>query len=113
MREFPRFSPVNLWFDYPIHKVDSVGVLKDLTGEEGFTAKGSPWKKNFSAKKDPEERKNDKIKSFETAFDCCQNEGKATVKELAEYMGVSEKTVRRHAKEAENYWIEDNLIGNK
>lgn len=30
LREFPKFDPVNLWFDYPIHNVDKVGVLKDI-----------------------------------------------------------------------------------
>ena len=29
LREFARFDPVNLWFDYPVHKLDS-GLLEDL-----------------------------------------------------------------------------------
>lgn len=28
LREFQKFSPVNMWFDYPIHTVDASGVLE-------------------------------------------------------------------------------------
>ena len=30
LREFPKFEPVNLWFDYPVHRLDDVGILKDI-----------------------------------------------------------------------------------
>ena len=30
LREFPKFEPLNLWFDYPIHRLDDVGCLKDI-----------------------------------------------------------------------------------
>lgn len=30
LREFPKFEPKNLWFRYPIHVEDTIGVLKDL-----------------------------------------------------------------------------------
>ncbi len=30
LREFPKFPPVNVWFDYPIHRIDMSGVLKDI-----------------------------------------------------------------------------------
>ena len=43
LREYPKFEPVNMWFQYPIHKVDDTGVLKDIK-PEGDTP---PWKKNF------------------------------------------------------------------
>src|SRR5690625_2249631 len=33
LREYPRFDPVNIWFQYPIHIVDEVGSLKDLDPE--------------------------------------------------------------------------------
>ena len=41
LREFPKFAPVNLWFDYPVHHVDNVGVLADVE-PDGETP---PWKK--------------------------------------------------------------------
>lgn len=33
LREFPKFEPKNLWFRYPVHVEDTVGVLKDLQAE--------------------------------------------------------------------------------
>ncbi|MBR5948422.1 MAG: AAA family ATPase, partial [Clostridia bacterium] len=39
LREFPRFAPVNLWFDFPVHHIDR-GGLQDLKMDEG----GAPRK---------------------------------------------------------------------
>ncbi|MDE8118453.1 AAA family ATPase [Erysipelothrix rhusiopathiae] len=36
LREYPKFPPLNLWFEYPIHKVDEVGVLADVDPEGVF-----------------------------------------------------------------------------
>ena len=36
-----------------------------------------------------------------------------TVSALAEYMGVTEKTVRNRLKEHGGFWIDDNEVGQK
>lgn len=113
LREFPKFKPMQLWFDYPVHKIDKTGVLKDVVLGEKTTTKGSPWKKNFSNKKSPEQAKKEKQEGFETAFSAVEENGKATVKELAEYMGVTEKTVRNRVKDNQDYWCSDGEIGLK
>lgn len=113
LREFPRFQPLNFWFDYPIHRADETGVLHDLQAEDGITAKGAPWKQNFSRKKTPQERKKERETSLDTAFDAVQEGEKATLKELAEYLGVTEKTVRRRLDESKKYWISDGDVGRK
>ena len=51
LREFPKFDALNLWFDYPIHRADTTGVLKDCNFEGDYNIKGSPYKKNFSKKR--------------------------------------------------------------
>ena len=33
LREFPKFPPVNLWFDFPVHRGDESGVLADIDPE--------------------------------------------------------------------------------
>ena len=38
LREFPKFEPVNLWFDYPVHRLDEIGSLKDLQLEDNKPA---------------------------------------------------------------------------
>ena len=36
LREFPKFAPVNLWFKYPVHNIDNIGVLKDIAVDDGM-----------------------------------------------------------------------------
>lgn len=109
LREFPKFAPVNLWFKYPVHDIDNIGVLKDIAVDDGMPM----WKKNFSKKKTDAERKNERKNSLETAFEACGIDDKVTVKAMAEYMGVSEKTVRRRLKEHGGFWIDEGQIGKK
>ena len=109
LREFPKFAPVNLWFKYPVHNIDNIGVLKDIAVDDGMPT----WKKNFAKKKTDAERKNERKNSLETAFEACGIDDKVTVKAMAEYMGVSEKTVRRRLKEHGGFWIDEVQIGKK
>lgn len=111
LREFPRFKPVNLYFDYPIHKVDETGVLKDIDPDD---IKGSTWKKNFNKnKKSPEEKKAERIAAVDIAYDASNIDDKVTLKAMSEYMGVSEKTVRTRIKENGKYWIDEGVVGKK
>ena len=109
LREFPKFAPVNLWFKYPVHNIDNIGVLKDIAVDDGMPT----WKKNFAKKKTDAERKTERKNSLETAFEACGIDDKVTVKAMAEYMGVSEKTVRRRLKEHGGFWIDEGQIGKK
>lgn len=109
LREFPKFAPVNLWFKYPVHNIDNIGVLKDIAVDDGMPM----WKKNFSKKKTDAERKNKRKNSLETAFEACGIDDKVTVKAMAEYMGVTEKTVRNRLKEHGGFWIDEGQVGKK
>lgn len=113
LREFPKFDALNLWFDYPIHRADTTGVLKDCNFEGDFNIKGSPYKKNFSKKKSESERKQEQNDALETAFSGAEENGQANVTDLAEYMGKSEKTVRRYIKEHGGFWIDGGEVGRK
>lgn len=109
LREFPKFAPVNLWFDYPIHLPDSSGVLGDVDPE----VEAPSWKKNFKKKKALEDRKKDKKESVEMAYAACSIDGEVTVAALADYMGVTEKTVRNRLKEHGGFWIDEGTVGRK
>lgn len=109
LREFPKFAPINMWFDYPIHKIDSSGVLKDAEAEGDSPS----WQKNFGRKKTDKERKNERKESIETAYEACGMNGKVTIKDLAEYLGVTEKTVRSRLKEHGDFWIDEGTVGKK
>lgn len=109
LREFPKFPPVNLWFDYPVHHVDRVGSLKDVEAE----GEAPSWKRNFTKKKSPEERKKEKETALETAYEACSIDEQVTIKDIAEYMGVTDKTVRNRIKEHGGFWIDGGEVGKK
>lgn len=113
LREFPKFNPINVWFNYPIHIIDDTGVLKDITFDDPFSSKGGSWKKNLGRKKTPEEREVERKESLETAFEACGIDENVTVADLTEYMGVSDKTVRRRIKEHGGFWVDGDIIGQK
>jgi RecA-family ATPase len=109
LREFPKFKPVNLWFNYPTHQVDDKNILKEVETE----GEKAPWKRSFEKKKSPQERKKERLKSLETAIQGSSFDGNVTVEALSEYMGVVEKTVRNRIKEHPKYEIIQNEVREK
>lgn len=91
LREFPRFEPVNLWFDYPVHKVDESGVLRDIEPED---AKPLWQKASEKRKKQAQENKKKTVSEFEIVFSNIEFEGrKVPAQELADKLNVSSKTL--------------------
>ena len=107
-REFPKLPPLDLWFDYPVHRADEDGVLKDAEYEGSFDPRS-----NLGQKKTKEQKKNERITAIETAFSGVEQDNKCKISELAEYLGVSEKTVRAHLKEHGRFWIDGGECGLK
>ena len=85
LREFPNITPVNFWFEYPIHKVDENGTLGTMP------AQGTPQAGRLNNSKS--KTTDDAAEEFRTAFSALNMDGKVTVKDMAEYMGVIDKTV--------------------
>ncbi|MEG2383742.1 MAG: AAA family ATPase, partial [Oscillospiraceae bacterium] len=75
LREFPKFTPINVWFDYPIHRIDEVGALGDIDTE----AQTVPWKRNLGKKKSPIDRESERKVALENAYDACSIDGDVTV----------------------------------
>lgn len=113
LREFQKFRAKDLWFDYPCHRIDDTGILSDLSSDDGFTAKGSPFHVNFKKKRTPQQRKQDREETLKNAFEACRIDGDVTLGAMAEYMGVSEKTVQRHVDESKNFWRDGTEVGMK
>lgn len=111
LREFPQFPPVNLWFDFPVHRLDSTGVLSDIDPEGETAAPG--WKRAMSKRKPKAQKMQERQGSIETAYEACGIDGKVTVQGMAEYLGVSEKTVRRRLQEHGGFWIDGGTVGRK
>lgn len=106
LREFPKFKPVDLWFNYPIHQVDTEGILKDQQAE----GDKPPWQRAMEKRKPKEKKAKDRKIALENAFEACSFEGEVTLKSIAEYMGVTEKTVRNRIEEHGGFEIENGKV---
>lgn len=96
LREFANFKPVNLWFDYPLHKADLTGVLSNVGAEGSAEANLA---KSGKRKSTPESRKEE----FDNAYDALLGtDSSVTAKDLAEYLDISERTIRDRLKELED-----------
>ncbi len=109
LREFPKFAPVNLWFDYPVHHVDNIGVLADVEPDGDVPL----WKKAAEKRKPPGDKRKERKEAIETAYSACTIDGDVTVEAMAEYMGVTEKTVRNRIKEHGDFWVDEGKVGRK
>ena len=92
LREFKPFRPLNVWFEYPIHKLDDSGELDKFTPD----CDKAPWQKGQETQR---KRKEAKKAQLEDAYNACLINGKVTVGDLAEYMGITERSVRRYLKD--------------
>lgn len=109
LREFPKFQPIDLWFDYPVHRIDKTGVLHDVQPD----AEQPPWKRAMDRRKPRENKQQERRHAVESAFAACDMGGEITVADIAGYLGVSQDTVRRRLKEHGGFWITDGKVGKK
>lgn len=110
LREFASFAPVNLWFDYPVHKLDG-GLLEDLQPDSDFRtlgAKGASRRWGDKAK-----QSKDRKAELDTAFEACMMDGEVTVYSLGEYMDLKPRTVKNRLKEDGRFWIDGEKVGRK
>lgn len=90
LREFPKFPPVNLWFNYPVHTVDAGGMLTDLTANSDEP----PWKKGVRKRQSGalQERRS-KEQEFCDAVERCNMGELPTVNDLVEWYSSTGKNV--------------------
>lgn len=111
LREFAKFEPVNLWFDYPAHEVDTVGSLGDIkTDGEG----AARLKRQEKAKgKTPAEREQDSIEKVEIAAKNCMSfsgMNYVSYKELMESTAMTKNTIRKYVALSDKLILEDGKI---
>lgn len=108
LREFPKFKPRTLWFDYPTHTVDDTGILEDAAKKtvNGGVKMRKFNTRNLGRKKDSAQREKDRRISVESAFEALASMGEpVTLKSMAEYVGKTEKTVKKYVKEHGGFLI--------
>lgn len=111
LREFAKFPPVNMWFTYPVHSVDTTGVLADIQVEEAnnYTKAANARKGRKSKEENAEERK----KMLEEAFDAQSSfnpDEPVTKKSIAEYLDVDVRTVQNYIKQHDEFELKNGEI---
>jgi len=105
LREFPKFKPIDLWFTYPTHLVDDTGILKDREAD----GDKPPWKRGIDKRKSNAKKERfSKNKELENAINNCKAGSPPTKKELADYLGVTPRTIQDRIREHGGYEIDKN-----
>lgn len=108
LREFQGFKPVNIWFDYPIHRVDEAGRLtKNYADGDPRANLTRSYKRNQTT----DSRKDEFDKAFDTNK---RKDGTCYAFVVAEYLGIAERTVRDRVIEfGDEYVTKKGIISRK
>ena len=105
LREFERFAPVNVWFDYPVHVADRAGVLQDVPPEEPK----KPWQKGAKKNKENAPSRRAAVRERLDMAVASANLGKPpTIHQIADYMDLDESTVRKYLKHSDKFILDKN-----
>lgn len=111
LREFAPFEPKNVFFRYPIHELDTDGMLdnaKIIGGTEYRQSKGREKGSEIAKNKATENRE-----KVENIFLKMSFEGDITLDDLIQKTGLSEKTIKRYCKASEIMVLNGKLIQHK
>ena len=108
LREFQSFKPVNIWFEYPIHRVENSDKL-----DKNY-AEGDPRVnlfKSYKRNQTTESRKEE----FDRVFDLNKmKDGTCFASVLSECLGIAERTVRDRVKEfSDEYVTKKGIVSRK
>ena len=104
LREFRNPKPLDIWFDYPIHYIDDSGELVN-------THPSGSWQANL-AKSPNRTTVESRASSVSAAYYTLNTDPKmpVTVKDMAEYMGVTERTARSRIDETGEYIVKKGCV---
>ena len=110
LREFPKFEPLNLWFDYPVHTIDESDVLKDISTED------KPfWQKGQEQRKKNAKSKRDKLNlELEMTYSLLSSENDVvTIKDLENEWKMTNEGVKKRIKKSEDFYYENGVVYRK
>ena len=85
LREFPNITPVNFWFDYPIHRIDAGDSLRQMP------AQGTPAAGRL---KNPRSKSSEEAaEEFRSAYNALNIDGRVTVQDMMQYLDCKDKAV--------------------
>lgn len=97
LREFASFDPVNVFYDFPIYRVDTKGILKNAKTYDEFL--GSSQTKTLK-KSNKNNKENEKNVELLRAFKSVNVDGSNQVltSDLMSYLNISDRTLKRRIK---------------
>ena len=110
LREFPKFEPLNLWFNYPIHIADESDVLKDISTDE------KPyWQKGIEKTKQNAISRRKKINfELEMTYSMLSSDGaEVTIKQLEKEWELSNQAVKDRIKKSNDFYYKHGVVYKK
>lgn len=107
LRDFKDIQPLNIWFAFPVHYIDTTNLL------EGAPVEGSREANLQQSSKRTTE--SERIETLRQGFVACEEDGVAKLSEIVDFFGGSptEKTLRRYLKVSEEFEIEKGYVKRK
>ena len=103
-REFPKLPPLNLWFDYPVHRADEDEVLKDAAYEGAGDRQD---KAKAGRSRQAKEHNLSTVEKFVDAYNKLYIDEPPTMQEIATLLATPVNTVRDWARKA-GYKVDKN-----
>lgn len=104
LRDFKDIKPINIWFRFPLHFVDTSNLLEGAPVEGSRDANLAKSPKRTSEK--------ERLEKLRMGFFACEEDGKAKLSEMVDYFGGSptEKSLRRYVKESKEFEIDNGYV---
>lgn len=103
LREYASFRPVNVWFDYPVHRIDDTGTLESIKLDVEM-------KLNEKGQRTRQKQRQSRIQNLEAAYNACLISGEVTIDDMAEYLDISPKTLRRDINSSEEFTVKNGKV---
>lgn len=114
LREFPKFFPKNLWFKYPVHEEDTIGILKDLQTDDKLSSQQRGSKNgHITQTKQAKAKAVDKNAELLNTFDMVNVNGDVDIQDMAEFLGVSRDTIERRIKNCPELTLKNRKVKRK
>lgn len=113
LREFAKFKPVNMWFSYPVHSVDTTGVLADIQLEDDKPNWQKAAKKAREGRKSAEQNLEERNQILEDAYNTQKDfnpDGPVTKEDIANLTGIKVRTVEKYVREHDDFVLKNGNI---
>jgi len=113
LREYAPLKPIDMWFEYPVHVLDTSGILKDAAPDTDMPY----WQKSSGKTKGQKSSEGEQltpkltpVEQIEQAYDALNTGEPVTIQDLGEYLDKSERTVWRYMKKSGKFKVHDGIV---